>query len=434
MKKLMSIVLAVATVACLMSSCGVGGDGSGTTVSTTPHETTTVPETTPPPAETPPGTDSATDSVPVTSPDETSVPQPPVEGIVQDADEFPNSALEFTFSTEKDYYKDGETVDLNVMIKNRTLIGQKDLSFALSVPAGLKIISGATITADEIAAGGEIEHKVTLAVDSGAAAVGTATPGTRTPGRWYADYSKNHKIGINGNIVSLTFNGYHAVNADPSLVGTVNIGTLNAKGSALIIDDIKIVANSDGRIIYENDFESADAMDRDLEYIIFNNIKAGYDNADPASLKAAWSIVENDGNKALYVACAETDYGPTVQVANLDSLCDYTFTFRFLDGDGGGQFCAPRVGVQVVLPDAKDKVTCQGYQWVLGGWNNSKTVFQQYRLKADGSAMERPAVCNPEYATFSYTDWLDCKLVVTADKLSAYVDGELYLEYSPVEK
>ncbi len=183
--------------------------------------------------------------------------------------------------------------------------------------------------------------------------------------------------------------------------GKVGVGTWK---TAAVYDDLKVVDNESGKVLYENDFKSDD-----LEEFKGNS-------------QGVYEVIEdNDGNKVL--AQQNNTYpindaiGGSATYTGDENWTNYTYTLRAKKTSGSEGFLIPFA--------VKDNDNF--YHWNIGGWNNTRSCIEE----AIGGT--KNIVSDITGIKIETNRWYDIKVVVESDKISCYIDDELIHELDTVE-
>ena len=180
--------------------------------------------------------------------------------------------------------------------------------------------------------------------------------------------------------------------------GRVGLGTWLTSAE---FDDVKVVNNKTGEILYETDFQ-----EKGKDWI--------------SSGQGEWRIVEDDGNSVFAQKNAKypTDnavMGSAVYVGE-NSWSDYTFTCKAKKISGAEGFLIP-----FAVKDLNNF-----YHWNIGGWGNTLSVVEQ----AQGGA--KTNVCSTVPIHIKTGQWYEIRIVVTPNLIECYLDDKLIHSF-PVE-
>lgn len=173
--------------------------------------------------------------------------------------------------------------------------------------------------------------------------------------------------------------------------GKIGVGTWK---TAAVFDDVKVIDNETGKVLYENDFST--------EASNFEGSSQGF-----------YKIMDDeDGNKVY----AQTNASYPTNDAIMGSASyvgdtnwsDYTYTVKAkkLSGDEG--FLIP-----FAVKDQKNF-----YHWNIGGWNNTRSVVEE----ALGGT--KNIVSDIRNVTIHTDRWYEIKVVVNKDTITCYLDDK----------
>lgn len=173
--------------------------------------------------------------------------------------------------------------------------------------------------------------------------------------------------------------------------GKIGVGTWK---TAAVFDDMKVIDNETGKVLYENDFST--------EASNFEGSSQGF-----------YKIMDDeDGNKVY----AQTNASYPTNDAIMGSASyvgdtnwsDYTYTVKAkkLSGDEG--FLIP-----FAVKDQKNF-----YHWNIGGWNNTRSVVEE----ALGGT--KNIVSDIRNVTIHTDRWYEIKVVVNKDTITCYLDDK----------
>ncbi len=180
--------------------------------------------------------------------------------------------------------------------------------------------------------------------------------------------------------------------------GRIGLGTWLTSAE---FDDVKVVDNKTGEILYETDFH-----EKEKDWI--------------SSGQGEWRIVEDDGNSVFAQKNAKypTDnaiMGSAVYIGE-NSWSDYTFTCKAKKVSGAEGFLIP-----FAVKDLNNF-----YHWNIGGWGNTLSVVEQ----AQGGA--KTNVCSTVPIQIKTGQWYEIKVVVAPNLIECYLDDKLIHSF-PVE-
>lgn len=174
--------------------------------------------------------------------------------------------------------------------------------------------------------------------------------------------------------------------------GKVGVGTW---ATGAVYDDIKVVDNETGKVLYESDFENGDISE-------FKNTSQG-----------DWEVYDEDGNKVY--GQKNTTYPTNGEIMGSASYVgdnnwtNYTYTLRAKKVDGMEGFLIP-----FAVEDSENF-----YHWNIGGWNNTVTAVEQ----AQGGV--KTTATNTVSMNIELNKWYDIKVVVTPTYIECYMNNVL---------
>lgn len=186
-----------------------------------------------------------------------------------------------------------------------------------------------------------------------------------------------------------------AIDAEPnSIKGKVGVGTW---WTSAVFDDIKIIDNETGSVLYKTDFQEETAV------------------ADwKSTLKGNWKIIKEDDQNFVYGQTDITQPTDNALMGTASYIGDvnwsnYTYTLRAKKLDGKEGFLIP-----FAVQDGQNF-----YHWNIGGWLNTQTCIEQ----AQGGS--KNIVSDIKNITVVPNKWYDIKIVVNPDSIRCYLDGKL---------
>ncbi|SFS05277.1 alpha-L-arabinofuranosidase C-terminal domain-containing protein [Anaeromicropila populeti] len=174
--------------------------------------------------------------------------------------------------------------------------------------------------------------------------------------------------------------------------GYIGLGTWKTSAA---YDDIKVVNNDTGQVLYETDFLKKDSQWK-------------------TSSQGNWGIVEEDG-ESFFVQkndaypTNEDIMGSAVYIGTPEWK-NYTFTVRAKKISGSEGFLIP-----FAVKDLNNF-----YHWNIGGWNNTRSVVEQ----ALGGT--KTTVSEIKNITIRTGEWYEIKVVVKEERIECYLNDELY--------
>lgn len=173
--------------------------------------------------------------------------------------------------------------------------------------------------------------------------------------------------------------------------GKIGVGTWK---TAAMFDDMKVIDNETGKVLYENDFATEDPN--------FQGSSQGF-----------YEIIDDeDGNK---VYAQTNDSYPTndaimgsASYIGDTSWSNYTYTVKAKKLSGSEGFLIP-----FAVKDQKSF-----YHWNIGGWNNTRSVVEE----ALGGT--KNIVSDIRNVNIQINRWYEIKVVVNEDTITCYLDDK----------
>lgn len=187
-----------------------------------------------------------------------------------------------------------------------------------------------------------------------------------------------------------------------TLEGTVKEAQLSGKvglGSwmtSVAYDDLKVVSNSDGSVLYENDFSETSFKDFD-----YHEGDWSVQDGRLVQTNQAYPYDELSGD-ALYVG----DAGWT----------DYTLTVKAEILDGNEGFLIP-----ICVENSKNSIF-----WNIGGWGNTVSCLQT----VSGGSKSGQVDGTVRSLTLKKNRVYELKVEVSGSRIRCYLDGILYIDYT----
>ena len=199
------------------------------------------------------------------------------------------------------------------------------------------------------------------------------------------------------NILPSTLEIGEIVNGD-AFGGKVGLGSW---ATSVSYDDLKVVSNVDGSVLYECDFSSDSVLTDD----------------NWEKLKGKWSI-SNGALVQSSKATPSTTYGDVMYVGDT-SWRNYTLTVKGTVLGGNEGFLIP-----ICVGDKDNNIF-----WNLGGWNNTVSCLEIIdggvkSGQVSGTARAVRLIQNQEY---------EIKIIVEDSRIRCYLNDRLYVDYEPVE-
>lgn len=173
--------------------------------------------------------------------------------------------------------------------------------------------------------------------------------------------------------------------------GKVGVGTW--KTSAMF-DDMKVIDNETGKVLYENDFSKEDSNFTE-------------------SSQGCYEIMDDEDGNSVY-AQTNTSYPTNDAIMGSASYIgdtnwsNYTYTIRAKKLSGKEGFLIP-----FAVKDQKNF-----YHWNIGGWNNTRSVVEE----ALGGT--KNIVSDIRNINIQTGIWYEIKVVVTQDTITCYLDNK----------
>lgn len=178
------------------------------------------------------------------------------------------------------------------------------------------------------------------------------------------------------------------------LYGKVGLGTWE---TAAKFDDLKVVSNSTGDVLYDESFEDSESLKKGD--IVTGNFKV-----------TGGKLVQSSttGTK-------NTNTGDVVYFGN-ENWTDYTMTFTATATDGNEGFIIPIA--------VKDEDNC--FFWNYGGWGNTVSCLQQVENGGKSDAIDGTS----KNIVVQYGKEYDLKVVVSGNNIKCYSFGALVIDYT----
>lgn len=172
--------------------------------------------------------------------------------------------------------------------------------------------------------------------------------------------------------------------------GKVGVGTWK---TAAVFDDMKVIDNETGKVLYENDFSTEDPN--------FQGSSQGF-----------FEIIDDDSNKVY----AQTNESYPTNDAIMGSASyigdtswsNYTYIVKAKKLSGSEGFLIP-----FAVKDQKNF-----YHWNIGGWNNTRSVVEE----ALGGT--KNTVSDIRNVNIQIDRWYEIKVVVNEDTITCYLDDK----------
>ncbi len=183
--------------------------------------------------------------------------------------------------------------------------------------------------------------------------------------------------------------------------GKIGVGTWK---TAVVYDDLKVVDNATGKVLYENDFKNSELEDfKGNSQGVYEVIEDSDGNQVLAQQNNSYPLNDAIGGSATYVGD--------------ETWTNYTYTLRAKKTSGNEGFLIPFA--------VKDNDNF--YHWNIGGWNNTRSCIEE----AIGGT--KNIVSDITGVKIETNRWYDIKVVVEPGKIYCYIDNELIHELETVE-
>lgn len=175
-----------------------------------------------------------------------------------------------------------------------------------------------------------------------------------------------------------------------SISGKVGLGTWL---TSAVYDDVKVVNNVTGEILYESNFNNADGW--------------------KATSEGEWGIFDDNGNSVFGQSniTYPTNGAPMGSASYIGETdwTNYTYTLRAKKLNGAEGFLIP-----FAVEDGENF-----YHWNLGGWGNTQTCIEQ----AQGGI--KTIVSDSKNIPIKTNTWYDIKIVVSPEAIKCYLGNSL---------
>ncbi len=183
-----------------------------------------------------------------------------------------------------------------------------------------------------------------------------------------------------------------------TLSGKVGLATWN---TSAYFDNVKVVDNDTGKVLGEQDF-SKDTLSSDWEKVSDGNWAVKDGRLEQSN---TWSDVGTYGNTGSAVYYGDNTWR------------NYTFTVDATKTGGDEGFLIP-----FAVGDKNNN-----YFWNIGGWGNTVSALQRVK---DGSKSDALGVTSKP-VVIEQNKTYQLKVEVTENNVKCYIDGELYVDYTP---
>lgn len=173
--------------------------------------------------------------------------------------------------------------------------------------------------------------------------------------------------------------------------GRIGVGTWK---TAAVFDDMKVIDNETGKVLYENDFSTEDPNFQGSSQGFYEIIEEEDGNKVYAQNNASYPTNDAIMGSASYI-------GDT-------SWSNYTYTVKAKKLSGSEGFLIP-----FAVKDQKNF-----YHWNIGGWNNTRSVVEE----ALGGT--KNTVSDIRNVNIQIDRWYEIKVVVNEDTITCYLDDK----------
>jgi alpha-L-arabinofuranosidase len=211
---------------------------------------------------------------------------------------------------------------------------------------------------------------------------------------YYVQQLFANNVGVN--ILPSTLEVGEIVTGD-SFGGKVGLGSW---ATSVSYDDLKVVSNADGSVLYECDFSSDSVLTDD----------------NWEKLKGKWAI-SNGTLVQSSTATPSTNYGDVMYVGDT-SWSNYTLTVKGTILNGNEGFLIP-----ICVDDKNNNIF-----WNLGGWNNTVSCLEII----DGAVESGQVSGTVRNAHLNKNQEYEIKIVVEDTRIRCYLNDRLYIDYEPL--
>ena len=187
--------------------------------------------------------------------------------------------------------------------------------------------------------------------------------------------------------------------SDDVFRGQVGLGSWMTSVS---YDDLKVVSNSDGSVLYECDF-SSDSVLKDDSWEV---------------RKGKWSIKDGKLVQGSTASPSDPITGDVTYVGDTN-WSNYTLTVKGTILSGNEGFLIP-----ICVGDKDNNIF-----WNLGGWNNTVSCLEII----DGGVKSGQVSGTVRNVHLTKNKEYEIKIVVEDARIRCYLDGKLYIDYKPVQ-
>lgn len=181
-----------------------------------------------------------------------------------------------------------------------------------------------------------------------------------------------------------------------ALGGSVGLGSWMTSVS---YDDLKVVSNADGAVLYENDFSDSSTL-KDFD-----------EHTGDWEIRDGRLVQTNTGEPA------DASTGDAAYVEGGTDWTDYTMTVTARVENGAEGFILP-----VCVKGSRNQIF-----WNLGGWGNTVSCLQ---IVSDGAKTGQVSGTTRSYVLQKGKDYA-LKIVVAGDNVKCYIGDQLMVDYTP---
>lgn len=185
-------------------------------------------------------------------------------------------------------------------------------------------------------------------------------------------------------------------NTANTLSGGVGLGSWM---TAVTYDNLKVVSNSTGDVLYETDFSSDDTIKED-----------GWQKH-----KGNWSVKDGQIVQTNTGSPSDTNTGDAIYIGD-SSWTDYTMTVDATITSGAEGFLIP-----VCVKDKDNNIF-----WNIGGWGNTVSCLQI----VENDAKSDQVTGTVKNLKLQHGTTYQLKVVVSGDNIKCYIDDKLYVNYT----
>ena len=185
-------------------------------------------------------------------------------------------------------------------------------------------------------------------------------------------------------------------NTTDTLSGGVGLGSWM---TAVTYDNLKIVSNATGDVLYETDFSGDDTITAD-----------GW-----TKHKGNWSVKDGQIVQTNTGSPTDTNTGDAIYVGD-SSWTDYTMTVDAMITSGAEGFLIP-----ICVKDKDNNIF-----WNIGGWGNTVSCLQI----VENDAKSDQVTGTVKNLKLQHNTTYQLKVVVSGDNIKCYIDDKLYVNYT----